>query len=232
MEDIVVVANPQETVPSFFNAPSPPPGPGSPQDQLMRQAQFAAANCLEIDTDATDDEVVVIGQRLRQAVRSTMNYTMTFGNSMVNLPCIGRQSPALIRGIAGSLKIKVTSKDYGPGRAGANFAGSSSTTIPVEINNVDLKGYGLLPGGTNYLVLHEIAHSFKAMRDFSQSQFTAYQNGAGKGLSLADQKAQYYSSPEFAENEARANSIAKALATPQANLGFDFTPTHGFSTSC
>nr|WP_295111855.1 hypothetical protein [uncultured Caulobacter sp.] len=132
-------------------------------------------------------------------------------NKQVGLSCIGAVFFRDVIGALSHLKFQVVSQDFGEGRAGENLAAAGSADVPVRINKHSFVGYGLLPGGLAYLAAHEAAHALKAMQAFNASQFELYRNGAGKGLSLEVQKAQFPKSAEFAENEARANAIARDI---------------------
>ena len=126
-----------------------------------------------------------------------------------------------------NLKFTASNKDFGVGRAGENLVGIGNGDVPVIINVTALRGYNLLNGGLLYLVLHEIAHALSVMQTSNAELWEAYKNGPGKNLSPADQTTQYPNSDQFKANEARANSIARAMAGSGA-ANWNFTPTYGY----
>lgn len=203
---------------------------------LQAQARFIWFNNLPTVTkedDVVDAEIVVTGNRLKARVTTiAMNLD---GRSHINpvLPCIGTTSGKEIASLAIALRFKLTNKDFGPGRAGENGIGSAGSTVPVAINTQHLKGYDQLVGGLDYLVGHEIAHGLKPMQEYNQQMWTQYINGAGKGLTADQQKAQYPNSAEFKANEARANTVGKALLEQLNNANIPspgFTPNNGYAT--
>ena len=228
--EIIVIGRPEQTTTGNYASvatSSGPPGGGA--NAQLQENSSAANNSVDVDSDASDDEIVVIAQRLKSNNQS-INMQLT-PVRIINLPCIGPKSTQDIRKLAVSLRFQVTTTDYGPGRAGENL-GASGTPINVIINKRALKGYDALSGGLAYLSLHEIAHSFKEMRDFNKAQFEAYIAGAGRDLSYEQQKAQFPNSPEFRENEARTNSIAKAICDSLNGMAIGFFPTNGYTAQC
>ncbi|EZP50046.1 hypothetical protein [Sphingomonas sp. RIT328] len=238
MVPIVVIGKPEETVSGGFtiNAPvSPSSGPpgGTNVAPLMQQNQAAAAKSVTVESDAQDEDIVVIARKIKDTVNRVMvQMTARMGRSLP-LPCIPAQDGAVIRAMVGSLVFNVTTKNYGEGRAGENLSGAGTSNIPVNINNSYLKDYAKLDGGIMYLVLHEVGHSFKASRDFGKAQWESWYNSTGKASGLTGEalSAAYANSAQFALNEARANTIAKAIADMMANEDkINFTPTHGYAT--
>ncbi len=231
--EIIVIANPEETTTGGYAAIAIAAGGSGPggggANRQLRDNEAAAANSVKIEDDVNDDEVVVIANSMK---RGAVNiYHQLTPPRDFNLPCVGIVSSATLRNIALGLQFRVTNKDFGEGRAGENHA-KSNKPVYVDINKDAFKGYAKLSGGLNYLTLHEIAHSLKQMRDFNKSQFDTYSNGAGKGLSYDERKANFPKSPEFAENEARANAIARAIAQAMNGISMLENPKHGFETSC
>lgn len=231
--DIVVVANPSESTSGTFipNAPMTAGGQGGLNiPQMSAQNRAAAEKIVEVDPDANDEDIVVIGRRIKDTAYNHMMVAMA--NVTISSPCLPSPiSGQQLRGMLGSIKMKVTTKNYGEGRAGENLTNSKTTSIPVNVNATALKGYAKLSGGISYLLLHEVAHSLKPMRDFAKAQYNQWYAREGGGLTgqaLADA---YAKSPEFALNEARANTIAKAMLDALPNSGtFGFQPKHGYAT--
>ncbi len=232
-DDIVVVAYPQQVTSGFFtiNAPLGASGPagGTNMAPIIAQNRAASERSVEVDPDASDADIVVIASRIKNSIFNMM--TVATAGITINSPCMPPLSGMQLRAMIGSLKFKVTTKDYGEGRAGENLTDSSTTGIPVNVNATALKGYDKLGGGISYLILHEVAHSLPAMRNFAKAQFDQWYAREGSGLTgqaLADA---YAGSAEFKLNEARANTIAKAMIDQLPNSGtFNFTPKHEYTT--
>lgn len=176
----------------------------------------------------------MIGGRIKGKIFDLLMASQDFLGGTINLPCIGSVPGGTLRGTLANLRFQVTSKNYGPNRAGTNLSKSGVSSIPVEVNQTALKGYAALDGdgGLLYLIAHEFAHAQKALRDYNQANFRAFQNGAGKGMSVPQARSAFEFTAEFAENEARANKIAQEILRLLNRGSFNFPPPYGFSTSC
>lgn len=231
--EVIVIANPEETTTGGYSSVATGGGGGAPGagpgGAVLQQNQTAANNSVVVGDDAQSDEVVVIANSMKRSNLSIYNQ-ITPGR-VFNVPCLGTVDSATLRKIFLGLQFRVTTRDFGEGRGGENLAASNKPVF-IDINKDAFIGYSKLVGGLNYLTLHEIAHSIKEMRDFNQSQFNTYSRRVGSNISLAQRKAEYPKSPEFAENEARANAIAKAIADSMNNVPIGFEPKHGFQTTC
>ncbi|HEY4547736.1 MAG TPA: hypothetical protein VIG90_15125 [Pedomonas sp.] len=232
--EIVVIARALE-VPVFSYATAVSGGGGSGPggggiNAAIREAMQIAQFSITVDADADTPEIRVVVQQFKTTMQNFLvPYTAYIGKT-VTLPFIGQVPGNLVRGILSSLKFKVVSKDFGPGRAGANLAGTNDISIPVEINKQQLLAYSQLPGGLAYLIAHEAAHSFKQMREFNAQMFTQYQAGAGRGLSYNQQVAQFPTdAATFGLNEARTNTIARAIMQQVNMAPIGFTPSWGYA---
>lgn len=233
-DEIVVIGNPTQLVSGVFvmgGTQTGGPAGGMNVAPLIAQNQAAAAASVEVDSDASDEEILVIARNIRGTILNALNQLNARMGYQIVIPCLSEaQAGNKIRAMLGSLKFKVTSKEYGTGRAGANNAGTGTTSIPVEINKEALRVYGKLDGGVLYLIFHEIAHTFEEMRQFTKSQFETWLAREGAGLSGQALKDAYAKSPEFAANEARTNSIARGLVGLLNNMGkINFNPTFGYA---
>ncbi len=184
-----------------------------------------------IEPDVNDPEIVVIGQKLESIITTDFVISALIGVPF-NLACVGTVSRSEIVMSLYNLRINATKQIFGPGRAGENLVGAGGVNrseVLVNINVDSLKGYDALTGGLEYLVLHEIAHALPAMQTYDQQMWEAYIAGPGNGLTPAQQRANYYLSAQFAQNEARANSVARSLQQLLGRPAPGFTPTHGYA---
>ncbi|MCD2317604.1 hypothetical protein LQ954_15755 [Sphingomonas sp. IC-11] len=225
--DIVVIANPQS--PPATEIPVPNPGPGDPATAAVRQNAQFIQQVLKSESDVTGDDIVVVGKRFIDTALKLATATTFVRNSGISVPCLGDN--IYLRGPMLALRFNLTNKTFGPGRAGANYASGGSTS-PVDINAADFKSYMAYgEGGAGYLITHEMAHTFKSMRDFNAAKFSEFRSGAGAGLSLDEAKAAFANTPGFIEVEARANTIARAIYNKLSDgKDYGFTPTNGYGT--
>ncbi|MET0360804.1 MAG: hypothetical protein ABW048_03530 [Sphingobium sp.] len=181
---------------------------------------------LRSESDVTGDDIVVVGKKFQDTALRLATATTFVRNTNVNIPCLGQ---VLLRGPILALRFTLSNQTFGPGRAGANFADGGSTS-PVTINANDFKSYmAYNEGGAGYLITHEMAHTFKSMRDFNAQKFADYRNGAGQGQTLEQARANFANTPGFVEVEARANTIAQAIYRQLTDgKDFGFTPTNGY----
>lgn len=88
--------------------------------------------------------------------------------------------------------------------------------------------YVALPGGARYLVAHEVAHAVKLMQDYNKAKWDEYVAGPGAGLTYEQQVQAYPNSTQFAENEARANTVGQGILAAYGADPIGFTPTNGY----
>lgn len=234
MTDIIVIGNPGSVDAGNFNSPS---GPSFANQhgaaQLANNYWSSAPDPVTADKDVADadqnQEIVVIGKRIKEEMRWPFVNSAAVPGGFRKAPCIQIVRNSEVASILKNMKFQVTSKDYGTGRAGANNVGKGGSAIPVEINVDALKNYAALTGGLQYLVNHEVAHSLKYMQEFAQQKWLEYLAGAGAGMTPDQARASFADSAEFKLNEARANTIARALS---GNSPWNFVPTYGFDDSC
>ena len=100
--------------------------------------------------------------------------------------------------------------------------------MPQALTGDSVLGYGQLENGIAYLVAHEIAHSLPQMQLYDQTLWNDYLETAEEGLTEDELRANYYESPQFAKNEARANSIARAIAAMIGKSPMIPDPRHGY----
>lgn len=229
VSEIIVIANPH-TITSD-NATNPMPGPtnagGGALEQIKRWEAITNAN-VTADPDVVSAVNVVAGKLKHQIIlfgRTSQNPSNAGG---YNLPCIGAAGGAEITSLLQRLKFRITSKNYGVGRAGANNVGSDGANVPVEINLDALNKYAALSGGIQYVIAHEIAHALASMQAYNNAKWQQYIAGAGAGLTNEQRLAQYPASQEFKDNEARANTVGQALLAQWGAPPIGFTPTNGY----
>lgn len=234
--EIVVIARPEQTIDANL-APVATAAEigGGPVLGLFRQNEQVAANSFIADPEVNDEEIVVIGQRVKSTVLELLNISIRFLGQDVVLPCIGTQPGGSYKGLLGNLQIQATASVYGNNRAGQNLmgvrkgTGAGNKTIPVEINAGALKGYAAWPDGILFLVAHEVSHSFKAMREFNAAKFAEFQQGAGRGLPIETARKEFENTDGFRENEMRANSIAREMLKQMGKEKYDFNPKFGYA---
>jgi hypothetical protein len=226
LNEIIVTANPMYIDSGNQVTPS---GYQPVQAQAQQVAlSYQARPSFKQNSDVTDPAIVVIGQRLKNAM-TTFYVNFALGaNYPILLPCIGNVNRSELASILWNLSFTATTTDYGTGRAGANNVGVGDSAVPVDINYAELKNYDALAGGLDYLTLHETAHALVAMQAYDRSMWNSYIAGPGKSLTAAQRIAQYPNSAQFMQNEARANTIAKALNQFVGKTPWAFTPTNGY----
>ena len=206
-------------------------GPGVALAQVVISDMLAKDN-VKIDPDVSTDEIVVIGQRIKTdlitiAASATISSHGGWG-PQVNIPCIGWVKYAEIAGNAKNMSFQLTSQNFGPGRAGENLVGSDGLKVPIQMNATAALGYSQLTNGIMYLITHEIAHSLHAMQQYNNQQWQSFVSGADPSLTQAQLIAAYPNSPQFAANEARANTVARAIAKALGQGAMTPDPTHGY----
>lgn len=228
-DPIVVVGKPETTI--VNNPPAPAPGPGfsDPMSVATRQNAAFNANLVKQDSDVADDEILVLAKSKFKETAGRLAIATTYvKNASFSVPCLSSMSG--LRGILLTLRFNLQSKEFGPGKAGENLAdGSTVTNINMNVKYFkDYLAYG--EGGAGYLLTHELAHSFKEMRDFNAQKFQEYRDTGGKGLSLDAARQAFTLSPQGIQVEARANTIARAIYNKLSDgKDFGFTPTNNYA---
>lgn len=239
--EIVIIGHPDQTVPSGYTPPAiPPSGPtGGGATQIIKENTLIAGMMVTIDPDASDEEIVVTANKFKNKALTVLTAAQRLIGTTVDLPCVGPQPGANIKGIIANLRFRAMTKNFGTNRAGENQGREGVSDIPVDMNAEQFKKYGRTANdqGLLYLIAHEAAHSFKGMRDFNQASFASFRAGAGANLTYDQAKAAFAETPAFAENEARANRIAKGIVdklNEQLNVGNldGYNPRFGYSTQC
>ncbi len=200
-------------------------GPG-----LQIPTDFSAHMSMTQDAGMDDPGIEAIGERLKDIMAQAHAIMAPSPSLSTDIPCIGQTSHAEIANILRTMRFHVTNSDFGPGRAGENIIDPANSTVVVHVNAASLKGYDVLTGGLAYLVAHEVAHALIAMQAYDKRLWQSYITGTGAGLPVTRQSAEYPRSAEFAQNEARANTIARALTEmwdlPPLSVG----PQHGYQS--
>ena len=117
------------------------------------------------------------------------------------MPCAGSYSFAEVLANAKNLEFKLSSQDFGTGRAGQNLVGSDGNKVLVVINAQSALNYTNLPNGAIYLVAHEIAHSLNSMQQYNNQLWQQYVSRSDDILSQDQLVAAYPDSPEFAAGD-------------------------------
>jgi hypothetical protein len=185
-----------------------------------------------VEDDVDDNEIVVVAQRLEQQITmfGILLLAAAPSNTMYNFPCIGSVGARELASLVQRLRFKITDEDYGPGRAGKNRVGEDGPMVPIDINAEALKGYDALPGGLSYLVAHEMTHALKKMQEYDKAMWDSYLAGAGANLTHDQRVDQYPDSNEFKQNEARTNTVGRALIEALNRDETGFEPTNGYQT--
>jgi hypothetical protein len=237
-QEVVVVWKPWSSVSGVFNVSVPQTGGGTGGQNiapLIAQSQAASDRSVSQDADVVGEEVTVTAKKLKDTVYHSMVALTQKLGVQIQLPCAGPFSGRYLYGMIGSFHLRLTNKNYGPNRAGANNADSSTSSIPVEMNMNDFITYGNRPGGMTYVLMHEIAHSLPPMRELNRQYYNNWYQTIGKDLNLGENglRDAFGMTAEFREIEARANTIARALARELPNLTqIGFEPTNSYSTQC
>lgn len=153
-------------------------------------------------------------------------------SAIVTLPNGSSMSGLEFKQYWANLDFKITDKDFGPGRAGAVSGGVST------INFAQWNGWNIHPGGGEFIILHEVAHTFVTSIGIEQSMWTSFINrfaaDFGKLAGELDDAERlrahndYVRSPEFAENEEWVNVIARNLAAMLGLSALIVEPTEGY----
>lgn len=235
MEDeIVVIANPayspSQDVSPFPSTPAPG-GSGNPANHpavvANRENQAWVGAVLNKDADISDEEIVVTGTRFRAVASSLATIAVSVPAQSFQIPCTLVTLP--IRPTLLSMRFTLTNRDFGPGRAGANYASGGYVT-PVDINYTQFQQY-MAHGdsGAAYLILHEVAHTFKVMRDYTQLKWNEFLAGAGANLTPVERDAMWSSTPQHKQIEARTNTIAREMyKILSQGKDFSFEPGNGY----
>lgn len=233
-QDIIITAHPYTV---FFQTDfwGPPQGgsaagPGVAMGQMVL-SEMATKDNVKVDPDAATEEIVVVGKRIKDTVTQVaVASAVSSGGGWAagfTAPCVGRIAYAEIAGNAKNMTWRLSTQNFGAGRAGENLAGSSGTAVPVNINATAALDYSKLTNGLIYLVTHEIAHSLTVMQQYNNAQWQQYV-ARFPGLTQEQLVAAYPDSPEFAANEARSNTVAKAIAQKLGMGAMSPDPTHGY----
>ncbi|MCW2361628.1 MULTISPECIES: hypothetical protein [Sphingobium] len=213
-----------------FQGGGSPAGPGLVWAELVMNDIMMKDN-VRIDDDVNTPEIVVTAQKIKNALigiggASGVN---AYSNTSLDVPCSGNYSFNEIMANVKNLNFRLVSSNFGPGRAGENHVGSDGNNVPVLINAQMAKLYTDLPNGALYLVAHEVAHSLNSMQQYNNQLWQQYV-AQNPGQTQEQLVASYPQSPEFAANEARANSIAKRIAEYTGFGAMSPDPTHGYET--
>lgn len=165
-------------------------------------------------------ESIAAAAQLAQVVRAVDEEIDKIPDTRVfQLPDGRTITGAEIKAIWNNMSFKVTHNVfYGDGRAGANVNGV------VSINAAAITGYAAHgAAGTNYLMLHEIAHVTPAGQAYDAKFLSDYKSRTG------DKEATLYgpAANEFKDNERYANEIARIVSTGTL-LSFMPAPPHGY----
>jgi hypothetical protein len=184
---------------------------------------------VKVDPDAESPEIVVTAQKIKTALTGIAGgAAIQYPVDIFNTPCSGPYSFNDVLGNAKNLTFRLVTQSFGPGRAGQNLVGSDGSSVPVLVNAQSAIDYSNLPNGALYLVGHELAHALKPMQDYNNQLWQQYVSQSDPNLTQQHLVDAYPNSPEFAANEARANSIAKVLVELAGLGSIGFAPTHGF----
>ncbi|WBY06672.1 hypothetical protein PIB19_14095 [Sphingomonas sp. 7/4-4] len=231
--EIIVIAKPD--VVTIGNQTNPTPGPSTDGGalQFAQRSQAKANASVTVEPAASDDEIVVVAQKFKQELIALYHTgaAIPILTGTHSIPCIGNVTGRELYSIINNLKFSITTQNFGEGRAGANYHGTTDgNSVPVSLNATAVKAYAgaSLPNGISYLVAHEIAHTLNAMQTYNKQLWEAYVTGAGAGLTYEQQVAQYPNSDQFKENEARANTVGRAIQALMNRSASGFTPTYGY----
>lgn len=231
---IIVTGTPWLVFSQFYGLPysGVPTGPGGWNDPVnlvtMLGQYFASKENVKLESDVTDNDIVVTANRLEQTLSTTFINMHFRKNSQLNLACVGSVDANEILHILENLNFNITNRNFGPGRAGENIAEPTKNSFTVNVNANALDRFGKHEWGLYYLAFHEIAHSLTAGQTYNNDLWTAYIEGPGKGLSEQEQVDQYPGSTQFKANEARANAVGKSIAESLGLTDFDFPAIHGY----
>jgi hypothetical protein len=172
-------------------------------------ADYADAASIDIDVKVPmTDQVKADVAELRDSIaKTTEKINALSDTAKVIMPDNKVITGAELKALWARVDFVITGDNYGENRAGKVDVVNGNATFHVNASH--LHNYAGWDGGTDFYVLHELAHATDAGVKHSGAQWDAYRAATDDSLESAEH---YAKSDWFKAGEAYANTLAKALA--------------------